>query len=120
MNGGSIAQKPGVHVTYYIDGNITLDGGTFDNQDKIPANCQIYGTTPLLGQKTFDVQTNTTIIANIDAPDFNFNFESGGTSLTGSLVGYSLDVHSAMPFHYDEAGGTKGSYAVASWYEDSR
>src|SRR3984893_5438644 len=128
LTGGNVVQQAGLHVTYYVDGNITLDNGaTFDNQSQLPANLQIYGVTPFSGQHLFDIRAPTNLIANVDAPDWNFRFEIQDSApppaitFTGSMVGYSLDVHSPSYFHYDEgSGGGKRPYTVASWYEDSR
>jgi len=119
---GYITQDPSVHVTYYVDNDITLSGNSYLNQSGLAANTVINGVGT--GHKVTD-SGSATLVAVVDAPGFDVTI-SGSGAISGSLIANSLNISGGASLHYDEALNTNGSssaignYAFASWFEDTR
>ena len=119
---GLIIQQPGVNVTYYVDGDITLAGSSFENLTNAAASCVIYGVTPPTGSSARSVTVSGAgiFIGVINAPSANFNI-SGLANFTGALIGNSMDISGGASIHFDEAlnkNPTGSAYVVASWFDD--
>lgn len=120
---GYIDQLSGVHVTYYVEGDITVSGSAFNNRDNIALNLQIYGITPASGTKKLTVSGDGTFIGLVNAPDFDITV-SGQADLSGSFIGNTVNISGGASVHYDEALGRIGStssekFTIASWAEET-
>jgi hypothetical protein len=119
---GLITQLPNVHVTYWVDNDITVSGGSYLNQSGLAQNVVINGVGT--GHNIND-SGGGTFIGVIDAPGFDATI-SGGGAYGGALIANSLNISGGAGLHYDEALNTNGTssaignYAFASWFEDTR
>jgi len=113
---GYITQQPGVHVTYYIEGNLTVSGSSFNNQSNIAANNIIYVVNPPTGtSQTVTVSGSGNFIGAIDAPGADFTI-SGSANLSGALVGKTMLISGGASVHYDKAlANYTGSGGGAGW-----
>ncbi len=123
---GYILQQPGVHVTYHIQGDVTVSGSSFNNQSNIAANNIINVVTPASGvNQKVTVSGGGTFIGAINAPGAAFTV-SGSSNLSGSFIGKNIVISGGASVHYDEAlakfngGGGSSSWRVASWVEAVR
>ena len=116
---GIVMQMPGVHSTYYVQGDITMSGGSFINKSNIAANLTIDGVDPAAGTtKKMTVSGSGDFIGVINAPNFDFTI-SGQGEYSGSLIGHTINLSGGAGFHYDEAlAKASTTYSVASWFED--
>lgn len=123
---GYILQQPGVHVTYHIEGDVTVSGSSFNNQSNVAANNIMNVITPAVGvnQKVI-VSGGGTFIGAINAPGAAFT-TSGGANFSGAIIGKTMSITGGGSVHYDEAlmrvpGSAGGSsYRVRSWVEAVR
>jgi hypothetical protein len=109
-----ITQHPRVHVTYHVQGNVTVTGGTFVNNSGFAAQNIINVINPPNGTtQTVTVTGGGTFVGAINAPGANVTL-SGNGSFTGALVGKTLAMSGGAAFHYDQAladlGGSGGGY----------
>jgi Tfp pilus assembly protein PilX len=117
----TLTQNNGVHVKWYVDGNITTGGGSYVNQ----GGTALYSTFMGVGTTgTASISGSSAFIATLNAPGYDITV--GGTGdLMGSLAGNSLSMNGSGSIHYDEALATNGNsalignYAFASWFEDN-
>jgi hypothetical protein len=122
---GYILQQSGVHVTYYVEGNITVSGGSFNNQNNVASSLQIYGVTPSDGSsRTLTVSGGGTFIGVVDAPEFDV-VVSGSANLSGAFIANTASLSGGASMHYDEAlarmsSGGNSKFTVVSWAEDLR
>jgi hypothetical protein len=122
---GYILQQPGVHVTYHIQGDITVSGSSFNNQSNIAANNIIEVVNPPSGTtQKVTVSGGGTFIGAINAPGADFTL-SGSASFSGALIGKTMNMSGGANLHYDEAlgragGSTAAQYKVGSWVEAVR
>ena len=119
-----ILQQPGVHVTYYSEGDIKVGGTSFVNQSNLAANNILNVVTPV-GPTVRSVTVNGggDIIAAINAPRADFAMV-GNAQIYGALIGKTMSMGGAS-VHYDEAlakatGNGDYGYAVGSWVEAVR
>jgi hypothetical protein len=116
---GIVMQMPGVHSTYFVQGDIKMSGGSFINKSNVAANLLINGVDPPAGTiGSMTISGNGDFTGVINAPNYNFLI-SGSGEYSGALIGDTINFSGGADFHYDEAlskGGT--SYSVANWYED--
>jgi hypothetical protein len=117
----TLTQNSSVHVTWYVDGNITTGGGSYTNQN----GTALYTTFIGVGTgNTVTISGNSTFIAAVNAPGDDITV-SGTGDLSGSLAGNSLSMTGSGNIHYDEALAANGNstlignYAFASWFEDN-
>ncbi len=116
---GIVMQMPGVHSTYYVQGNISMSGGSFINKSNVAANLLLKGVDPAPGTtRTMVVSGSGDFVGVINAPNYDFTI-SGLGEYSGALIGHTINLSGGANFHYDEAlsRGTT-SYSIASWYED--
>ncbi len=118
---GIVIQLPGVHATYFVEGDILMSGGSFINKSNVAANLQINGVDPGAGEtRRMAVSGLGNFVGVINAPSFNFTIADGG-DYSGALIGRTFDISGRAGIHYDEAlNKTQTGYRVASWYEDLR
>ena len=118
---GYIAQDANVKVTYYVGGDITVSGSSYNNKSGLASSLTIvgYGTS----NKITDSGSGN-FIGTINAPGYDATI-SGSGAYMGALVANTLTLSGSGGFHYDEAlssGGASssvGNYAFASWFEDN-
>ncbi len=123
---GYILQQPGVHVTYHIEGEVTVSGSSFNNQSNIAAKNMINVISPAPGvNQKVTVSGGGTFTGVINAPGADFTI-SGSASLSGAMIGKTMSMSGGANVHYDEAlsrmggGGMGSGYRVASWVEGVR
>jgi len=120
---GYILQQKGVHATFYCDGDVTVSGSAFDNENGYASYLQIYGVTPSTNTTPkYTVSGGATFIGIVYAPAWALTV-SGGGDYMGSATFLSATVSGAAGFHYDESlGGSSGAtgsgYMFANWVED--
>ena len=121
---GYILQQPGVHVTYHIEGDITVSGSSFDNQSNVAGNNIIEVVSPPAGvSQTVTVSGTGALIGAINAPGADFTL-SGATDLSGAVIGKTMNISVGASIHYDEAlanmSGSHDGFSVRSWTEAVR
>lgn len=122
---GYITHQPGVHVTYHVEGDVTVSGSSFQNQSNIAANntVNVISVGAASSQKV-TVSGSGTFIGVINAPAAAFTV-SGSANMSGAIIGKTMNISGGASVHYDEAlsriGNTaSGGYRVASWLEAVR
>jgi hypothetical protein len=119
---GYINQDSNVAVTYYVGGDITVSGSSYQNHNGLAANLTIngYGTSNKLTVSS----SSADFVGTFNVPDYDTTI-SGGASVQGALISNTLTLSGGSGLHYDEALGhggpspTIGNYAFASWFEDN-
>ena len=118
---GYIQQDPNVKVTYYVGGDITISGTSYQNNAGYAADLVIYGMGGANSKVT--VSGSSTFTGAIDAPGYDVTI-SGGGDFSGAIIADTVTISGGSSFHYDEdlntaslAGG--GSFAFSSWFEDN-
>lgn len=123
---GYITQAAGVRATYHIAGDVTVSGSSFNNQSNIAANnmINVISIGAASNQKV-TVSGGGNFIGTINAPAAAFTV-SGSASMSGAIIGKTMNISGGANVHYDEAlallggsGGTSG-YSVRSWLEGVR
>ncbi len=114
-----VKQAPGVHATWYVDGDISTAGGAYVNQSNVAANLSFIA----VGSGSITISGSGNVIGTFNGPLRDVAFTGNG-SLMGAVIGKTLKISSGASVHYDEALGTSGSttfsnYAYASWFEDN-
>jgi hypothetical protein len=118
---GYIAQDAPVNVVWYVGGDITISGTSYQNASGYASMNSIvgYGTNNKL-----TVSGSADFVGTFNTPGYAATV-SGGGSVNGALIANTLTISGGSGFHYDEAlGGTGGSltignFAYASWFEDN-
>jgi Tfp pilus assembly protein PilX len=119
---GEIIQDPTVHITYWVDNDITLSGNSYLNGSGLAQDVVINGVGT--GHKFTD-SGSAAFTGVINAPGFDATI-SGGGAYDGAIIANSLTLSGGSGLHYDEALNTNGTssaignYAFASWFEDTR
>jgi hypothetical protein len=119
---GFIAQAAGVKSTWYVGGDITTSGSSFQNADGLASAVTMYGYGPTGSKVT--VSGGGSFIGVLNAPNYAATI-SGSGAWSGAIVASSLTISGGASFHYDEAlnsgfgSTTLGNYAFASWFEDN-
>lgn len=99
-----ITVEPGVHVTFWVGGNVFLAGNGIGNPNG-PKGVVFYGIAPPVGTtRLFKITTAFSFIGLIYAPEFDVDCVGGGssTSFYGAIVGRRVTLRSFGGFHYDE------------------
>jgi hypothetical protein len=120
---GVINQANGVHVTYYVDGKITVSGQSMNNQSGLAQNQQFI----VVGGGDVTVSGSGNFIGTIEAPGSKVTVSGSGLFI-GGLIANTMDISGGASFYYDDklanytSGGNSssstGAYAFASWFED--
>jgi len=117
---GQINQASNVHITWYVGGDITVSGSSYNNQSNVASNLTIngYGTN-----NKFTDSGSANFIGTVNAPGYDATI-SGSGSFMGAIITDTLTISGGASFHYDEALSTGassavGNYAFASWFEDN-
>ncbi len=118
---GYINQDPNVKVTYYVGGDITISGTSYQNNAGYAADLVIYGMGGANSKVT--VSGSSTFTGAIDAPGYDVTI-SGGGDFSGAIIADTVTISGGSSFHYDEdlntaSLGGGGSFAFSSWFEDN-
>ena len=110
-----------MHVTYFVEGNVSVSGKTFDNQSKRAQNMALNLINPPVGTaQTVTVSGSRTFIGTMNAPAANITL-SGSAKYSGAFIGNTLSMSLGAGLHYDEAfksgWGGNVNYVLASWVE---
>ena len=120
---GQVISLPGVKVTIYTEGQISLLGNAVMNQSNVAASMQFYGVTPSDGTtRSAQVGGSANFIAVLNAPAYDLKINGGG-EFFGSFILRTVNmVGGNTAIHYDEALPRSGGilYKMASWTEDVR
>ena len=116
--------KSGVHVTYYVEGDIHATGTTFVNESNVAENNIINAVNPPAGTaRAVDFTGGGEFIGAINAPAYDFTL-TGNANFSGAMIGKTLTLKGGANLHYDEALGRAdlegGGYKVMSWTEPVR
>ena len=118
---GYITEQNNIHVTYYIDGTVTVSGQSIQNQSGLAQNNQFV----VVGSGSVTVSGSGNFIGTLEAPNSAVTI-SGSGSLTGAVIANTLNISGGASFHYDDSlatygsgGTTIGAYSFASWFEDN-
>lgn len=118
---GYIDQVSNTNITWYVGGDITLSGNSYQNHGGYAAQNAFvgYGTNNKL-----TISGSSDFIGTFNTPGYATTI-SGGGSLDGALIANNLTISGSSGLHYDEAlngsGGSLsvGNFAYASWFEDN-
>jgi hypothetical protein len=121
---GFIEQRPGVHVTIFCEGNVTVGGGGIVNQTGRARNLHIFGVDPATGSRSISVSGSNDFVGVINAPAYDLAV-AGLRAFSGAAIARSAALSASGGFHYDEdlsnvSIGAPTSYEVVSWIEDVR
>jgi Tfp pilus assembly protein PilX len=119
---GVVTQAPGVHVTWYVDGDISTAGGAYVNQSNVASNLSFIA----VGAGSITISGDGNLIGTFYGPSRDVSFTGNG-SLMGAVIGADLKITSGASIHYDEALASAisfanpvfSNYAYASWFEDN-
>jgi hypothetical protein len=95
---GWLAQDSFVHVTWFVDKDVTIGGDKYQNRSGKAANLSLQA----VGTGNVNVTGPTNLIAMINAPSRKLNI-SGAGGLSGSLYCKSLVLGAGSGVHCDEA-----------------
>jgi hypothetical protein len=115
-----IVQDPNIKVTWYVAGDITVNGNSYPNQDGYASNINFVG----LGTNNSVTITGTgDFIGTVNAPGYDVTVNGDG-SFVGAMIAKTLYVGGSSGIHYDEALASNGSnsidnFSYASWFENN-
>ena len=95
ISGGSSLQFLGP-VTMYVNGNVTLSGGSVSTSSNVPANFRLY----VGSSGTVTISGSADLYADVYAPQSAFTL-SGGGSLAGRIVASSIAESGGSNIYYD-------------------
>jgi hypothetical protein len=125
--GGLISQNLAVHATWYVDGNIIVNGDSYLNLSTRAANLSFIGVG---ASHTLTESGVLPFYGTINAPGFDVTIAGVG-GYNGAVIANTLTLNNLGSIHYDEAlrgivGNVPGNnnfaidhYAFASWFEDN-
>jgi hypothetical protein len=118
--GGVITQNPLVHATWYVDGDITVNGDSYVNLSLRAANLSFVGVG---ASHTVTESGIAPFLGTINAPGFDVTIAGIG-GYSGAVIANTLTLNNLGSIHYDEAlkgisGSAVANYAFASWFEDN-
>ena len=122
---GYILEQAGVHVTYHIQGDVTVSGSSFNNMSNKAENNIIEVINPPAGvSQKVTVSGSGNFIGVLNAPGADVTV-SGTGAISGALIGKTLLISGGASVHYDQAlarigGNSGGAYTVATWTEAVR
>jgi hypothetical protein len=117
---GMISQAAGVNATWYVGGDMTTSGGSYNNLSGRAANVSFIGYGPAASKAT--ISGSGAFVGTLNMPNYDMTI-SGTGALTGAIISNSLLISGGASIHYDQAlassSSTVGNYAFASWFEDN-
>jgi hypothetical protein len=121
---GYVLEEVGVHVTFYVAGNMTVSGSAFTVKSNVAGNnvVNLISPDPGVTQKV-TVSGGGVFVGVINGPGADFTL-SGSANFSGALIGKTMNL-SGGSIHYDEALNRNGTvlgnqYEFRSWVEAVR
>lgn len=90
-------------LNVYTDGNISIAGNGFANDNHNAASAIFWGTNT--STQTIDISGNGTLTGIVYAPNATASMNGGGTSgmMQGAVVANTITMNGGTEFHYDDA-----------------
>lgn len=122
---GAIYIDPGMNVTIWVKGDITLTGKGLTNNTQQASTLSIYGVTPTDGStQTWMIAGNSIFYGSIYAPSADLTLAGGANGIfVGSITGKTMLLKGNVLVRYDEALSLYGmviGYKIVSWFEDTK
>lgn len=110
----------GGSLNVYTNGNISIAGRGFANDNNNAATAMFWGTNT--NSQTIDISGNGTLTGIVYAPNGVVGLNGGGTSgmMQGAVVAKSITMNGHTEFHYDDALSrlvTGNPYGISKWKE---
>jgi hypothetical protein len=107
-------------LNVYTNGNISIAGRGFANDNNNAATAMFWGTNST--SQTVSISGNGTLTGIVYAPNASVSLNGGGTSgmMQGAVVASSISMNGHTEFHYDDALGrltTGNPYGISKWKE---
>jgi Tfp pilus assembly protein PilX len=114
----------GAHVTFYVDGNVSIAGNGVLNTSQIPGDVTFYGNPDPASSQTIDIAGNGVFAGILYAPNSAVSARGSGNSgdIFGAIIANTIFFNGTTSLHYDQALGDLGAvidYRISSWYEDN-
>jgi len=120
---GQIDVKPGVHVQFFIDGNVDVKARDLVNETGYAGNLQFYGISPTDGSsRHINIDSPGDLLATFYAPSADFTM-NGNPDVTGAIIAKSFYGNGNTSWHYDRSLDSLGDptdYRITSYVEDIR
>jgi hypothetical protein len=120
---GQIDVKPGVHVQFFIDGNVDVKAQDLINETGLAGNLQFYSIPPADGSpQHVNINSPGNLVAAFYAPGADFTM-NGNPDVIGAVVAKSFYGNGNTSWHYDRSLDSLGEvtdYRIASYVEDIR
>jgi hypothetical protein len=118
---GMISQAAGVKATWYVGGDMTTSGQSYNNASGSAAAVSFVGYGPAGSKATISGSGN--FVGTLNMPNYDMTI-SGSGALMGAIISNSLLISGGASIHYDQAlasttNSSVGNYAFASWFEDN-
>ena len=118
---GYFQQDAKVNAVFYVGGDITVSGDSYQNQSGYASQLVIngFGTN-----KKATISGSAMFTGVLYAPNYDATV-SGSGDFAGSITVDTLTVSGSASIHYDEdlngaaANTTVGNFSFASWFEDN-
>jgi hypothetical protein len=120
---GAIDVKPGVHVQFFIDGNVDVKARDLVNETGYAGNLQFYSISPTDGSSQhINIDSPGNLVAAFYAPSADFTM-NGNPDVIGAVIAKSFYGNGNTSWHYDRSLDSLGDvtdYRIASYVEDIR
>jgi hypothetical protein len=115
--GSSLTQNSGAMVTWIVDRDFTISGGSYNNQGSSAENFETIG----VGANNVTISSSSAFMGTINAPGSDATI-SGSGNYTGAVIANTLTLSGSGRFSFDGTlRGNNGpaNYSYASWFEDN-
>jgi len=120
---GKIDVKPGVHVQFFINGNVDVKAEDLVNETGYAGNLQFYSISPTDGSpQHVNINSPGNLMATFYAPGADFTM-NGNPDVIGAVIAKSFYGNGNTSWHYDRSLDSLGEptdYRIASYVEDIR
>ena len=120
---GAIDVKPGVHVQFFINGNVDVKARDLINETGYAGNLQFYSISPTDGSSQhININSPGDLVATFYAPSADFTM-NGNPDVIGAVIAKSFYGNGNTSWHYDRSLDSLGDvtdYRIASYVEDIR
>src|SRR5205814_2820718 len=100
---GQIDVKPGVHVQFFIDGNVDVKAGDLVNETGYAGNLQFYSISPTDGSpQHVNINSPGNLVATFYAPSADFTM-NGNPDVIGAIIAKSFYGNGNTSWHYDQS-----------------
>jgi len=114
----------GAHVTFYVTGNVDIEGKGVLNSSEVPGNVTFYGNPDPSTTQDIQIAGNGVFSGILYAPNSSVSAKGSGNSgdIFGAIIANTIRFTGTSSLHYDQALGDFGAvidYRISSWYEDN-